>query len=145
MSAIWVHDRRASSGGGEVKAGHSVGLIDPPKVIRQTIMRATTDSGSEVRFEEAGPGVLNLLTLFQILSGHTREQIETEFDGKGYGYLKRTVADQVIASMEPIQHRFHELMGDPGGLEKMLDAGAQRARAIAEPMLDRVKELTGLG
>ena len=77
-------------------------------------MRATTDSGSEVRFEEAGPGVLNLLTLFQILSGRTREQIETEFDGKGYGYLKRTVADQVIASMEPIQHRFHELMGDPG-------------------------------
>ena len=130
---------------GEVKAGHSVGLIDPPKVIRQTIMRATTDSGSEVRFEEASAGVLNLLTLFQVLSGQTREQIETQFDGKGYGYLKRTVADQVIASMEPIQDRFHELMDDPGGLEKMLDTGAQRARAIAEPILDQVKELTGLG
>ncbi|WP_239313443.1 MULTISPECIES: tryptophan--tRNA ligase [unclassified Frankia] len=130
---------------GETKAGHSIGLIDPPDVIRRTVMRATTDSGGDIRFETASPGVLNLLTLYQVLSGQPREKIESEFDGKGYGLLKRTVADQVIASLEPIQRRFHELMAEPDAVEKMLEAGADRARSIAESTLDHVKKLTGLG
>jgi tryptophanyl-tRNA synthetase len=138
-------ENKMSKSVGETKAGHSVGLVDPPSVIRKTIMRAATDSGNEVRFEHASPGVLNLLTLFQVLSGRNKAQIEAEFDGKGYGYLKKTVAEQVIASVEPIQRRFGELMDDQATLEKMLDDGADRARAIAADTLDRVKVLTGLG
>ncbi len=130
---------------GETKVGHSIGLIDPPDLIRKTIMRAATDSGNNAQFETASPGVLNLLTLFEVLSGQSRESIESEFDGKGYGHLKRTVANQVIASLEPIQRRFHELLDDPASLDKMLEAGAEKARPIAEATLNNVKRLMGLG
>lgn len=130
---------------GETTPGHSIGLIDSPEVIRKAVMRSTTDSGSDTRFDSAGPGVVNLLTLFEVLSGLSRDQIEAEFEGKGYGYLKRTVADQVIASLEPIQRRFRDLMDNQTYLEDMLKAGADRAAEQADRMLTKVKELTGLG
>jgi tryptophanyl-tRNA synthetase len=130
---------------GETKAGHSIGLTDSPDVVRSAIMRATTDSGNDVRFATAGPGVVNLLTLYRVLSGETNGQIEERFEGKGYGYLKQTVTDRVIASLEPIQSRFKDLMEDEGYLEEMLDTGAERARTLAEATLERVRGLTGLG
>jgi tryptophanyl-tRNA synthetase len=130
---------------GEIRAGHSVGLIDSADAIRSAVMRATTDSGNDVRFESASPGVLNLLTLFEVLSGEPRLQIEARFEGKGYGYLKRTVAEQVIAALEPVRNRYRELTADPAYIETVLDQGTERAREIAFPTLQRVKGLTGLG
>lgn len=108
-------------------------------------MRAATDAGSATTFAEASPGVLNLLTLFQALTGDSRDAVEAEFDGKGYGNLKRTVADAAIASLAPIQARFSELKADPGALEAMLEAGADKAREIAATTLQEVRKLTGLG
>ncbi|WP_322755650.1 MULTISPECIES: tryptophan--tRNA ligase [unclassified Frankia] len=130
---------------GTTKAGHSIGLVDTPDQIRAAVMRATTDSSNDTRFETAGPGVVNLLTLFEILSGQNRDEVENVFEGKGYGFLKRTVADQIVASLEPIRTRFTELMADPAGLEGILVDGADRARQIANATLDKVKGLTGLG
>jgi tryptophanyl-tRNA synthetase len=127
------------------KAGHAVGLLDPPNVIRKAIMRAATDSGNDIRFDTAGPGVANLLAIYETLSGEPREKIEKDFDGKGYGHLKRTVADQVIAALEPLQRRYAELTADPATIEDILTAGAERARPIAAATLDRVRNLTGLG
>lgn len=130
---------------GERKAGHSIGLVDPPDVIRKTIMRAATDSGQDTTFDTSSPGVLNLLTLFEVLSGESRQQIEARFVGKGYGHLKRTVADQVIVALEPIRTRYAELMADQGQLEAMLENGAQRALPVAEQTIQQVRKLTGLG
>jgi tryptophanyl-tRNA synthetase len=138
-------ESKMSKSVGAVKAGHSVGLVDPPDLIRKTIMRAATDSGNNVQFSEASPGVLNLLTLFEVLTRRSRPDIEAEFEGRGYGTLKKAVAEQVIESLEPIQRRYHELMDDRVTLEEMLDDGAERAQVIAEATLEKVKRTTGLG
>jgi tryptophanyl-tRNA synthetase len=130
---------------GEQRTGHSIGLLDPPSAIRKAIMRAVTDSGSEVRFENASPGVLNLLSIYQVLSGQSKEQIQAHFEGKGYGTLKREVADIVVASLEPVQKRYAEIMADPQYIETVLTAGADRVRPTANATLARVREAMGLG
>lgn len=130
---------------GEKVPGHSIGLVDSPDVIRKAVMRATTDSGQTILFDKAEPGVLNLLVLLEVLSGRSRDAIEAEFEGKGYGHLKKAVADQVIASVEPIQQRVNDLLNDPAELDRVLKAGAARAREHADRTLAKIKELTGLG
>jgi tryptophanyl-tRNA synthetase len=130
---------------GEKVQGHSIGVLDPPKVIKKTIMRAVTDSGNEVRFEHAGAGVLNLLSLYQALTGEPREKIEAHFEGRGYGALKKEVVEVVVATLEPIRERWQELMADRSQLDAILNQGTERARSIASRVLDRVKQAVGLG
>ena len=84
-------------------AGHAVALLDPPERISKTIMRATTDSGSGVDFEAMGPGVANLLNIFQAFSGWSDEQMRGHFAGMRYGDLKKQVAEIVIEKLEPLQ------------------------------------------
>ena len=129
---------------GEKVSGHSVGVLDPPTDIRKTIMSAKTDSGSEVRFDHAGPGVLNLLTLYHVLTGESKEAVETRFGGKGYGTLKKDVADVVVSVLTPIQERWKQIIDDREGLDRILTEGAERARALAEPTLSRAKEAVGM-
>lgn len=129
---------------GAVRAGHAIGLIDPPEAIRKAIGRAVTDSGTEVRAAEAGPGVANLLTIYAGVTGESRDAVAARFDGKGYEDLKRAVADAVIAVVEPLRTRYTALMADPGFLERVLAEGAERVRPLARLTLDRVKELMGL-
>lgn len=130
---------------GERVKGHAIGLLDPPKVIRKAFGRAVTDSGNDVRFEHASPGVLNLLTIYQALTAKPRDEIERHFDGRGYGHLKMEVADVVIATLEPIQARWQQIMDDPAYLDGVLDRGAERARAIASRVIADVKTAVGLG
>lgn len=137
--------RKMSKSTGEVKPGHSIGLLDPPAVVRKAIMRAATDSGSDTRFETASPGVRNLLSIYEALSGEKRSEIENLFEGKGYGFLKRTVADTVVGTLEPLQARYAELTADPGTIEDILRSGAERVRPIAERTMERVRSLTGVG
>jgi tryptophanyl-tRNA synthetase len=137
--------QKMSKSTGEQKATHSVGLLDPPDTIRKVIMRAATDSGNDVRFDTAAPGVRNLLSIYEVISGETRAGIEALFDGKGYGFLKRTVADAVIAELEPLQRRYADLTADPATIEEILRRGAERARPIAERTMERVRAATGLG
>ena len=84
-------------------ANHAVALLDPPAKIRKTIMRATTDSKPAVDFETAGPGVLNLLSIYQAFSGDADDEIKRQFTGMRYGDLKKQVAEMVIAHLEPFQ------------------------------------------
>lgn len=128
----------------EVRKGHAIGLADPPDLVRRTIMEAVTDSGSETRFEHASPGVRNLLTIFEALSGSPRPEIESHFAGKGYRYLKSEVADLVIAALGPIRARYVELADDPGWLDQVLRHGAQKVLPIAFSTLETVKTLTGI-
>ncbi|MBZ5551571.1 MAG: tryptophan--tRNA ligase [Acidobacteriia bacterium] len=129
---------------GEVKKGHSIGLTDAPEAIRESILRAVTDSGNEVRYDHASAGVRNLLEIFEVISGKTREEIESKFHGKGYNFLKREVADLVIATLQPIQDQYFRLMADPGHLQRILREGADRVRPTAEETLRHVKRLMGL-
>lgn len=127
-----------------VSGGHAVGLLDPPDKIEKTLMRAVTDTGNEVRFDHASPGVLNLLQLYQVLSGEDRVAVEERFTGQGYGFLKKKLVEVVVAALEPVQRRYHELAEDGGYLDAVLEAGAERARSLAEPVLERCQRLTGL-
>jgi tryptophanyl-tRNA synthetase len=118
-------------------------LLDPPDQLRKTIMRAVTDTGNETRFDHAGPGVVNLLQVYEVLSGLSRPDIEAQFAGQGYGHLKRTVADAVIAALEPIQARYRVYADDPAQLDAILAAGAERVRPVADATLRRARDAMG--
>jgi tryptophanyl-tRNA synthetase len=123
--------------------GQGVAIFDDPAVIRRNIMRATTDSQREIRFDPSRPGIYNLLTIYEVITGESREAIEAGFEGKGYGDFKRAVADAVVGAIEPIQRRANELLSS-GELEGMLRRGAERAAPVAEATLGRVKQKLGL-
>ena len=124
--------------------GHAVALLDPPDRVRKTIMRATTDSNPSVDFATMGPGVRNLLSIFQAFAQWTNEQMESHFTGMRYGDLKKQVADMVISKIEPFQQRYREISADPGFIEKVLQEGAARVTPIADSTVDLVKNRMGL-
>ncbi len=121
-----------------------VSLIDPPEVIRKKLARATTDSERLIRFDENRPGVFNLLSIYELLTGQTRQAIEAHFEGQGYKELKSEVGEALIAELEPIQRRYHELMSDPAQLDAILDDGAARVRPLAQKTLHEVMTRMGL-
>jgi tryptophanyl-tRNA synthetase len=124
--------------------GHAVGLLDPIDQIRKKIMRATTDSLPAVDFDVAGPGVQNLLSIFQAFSGWRAEKMRGHFGGMRYGDLKKQVAEMVIANLEPLQKRYAEIMDEPGYLTGVLREGAERVSPIAKSTVQLVKERMGL-
>jgi tryptophanyl-tRNA synthetase len=129
----------------ETGVNHAVALLDPPEKIRKTIMRATTDSNPAVDVETAGPGVLNLLSIYQAFGGATDDEIKNEFTGMRYGDLKKRVADMVIAHIEPFQARYRQMVSEPGYLEGILRAGAERVAPLANDTVRLVKQRMGLG
>jgi tryptophanyl-tRNA synthetase len=124
--------------------GHAVALLDPPEKIRKTIMRATTDSGSGVDFETMGPGVQNLLNIFQAFGEWTDEQMRGHFAGMRYGDLKKQVAEMVVSKLTPLQARYREITSDPGYLDGVLRAGAEAVTPVANSTVRLVKERMGV-
>ena len=125
-------------------SNHSIALLDDPKLIRKKIMRATTDSRPAVDFANLGPGVRNLLTIFQAFTGWNEQQVEKEFAGLRYGDTKKKVAEAVLAAIEPIQRRFHEITAEPGYVAKVLREGAERVSPVADATVKLVKKRMGL-
>jgi len=125
-------------------AGHAVALLDPPAIIRKKILRATTDSNPAVDFETMGPGVANLLGIYQAFSGWDKEQLQAHFAGMRYGDLKKQVAEMVIAHLEPFQQRYREIVSDPSYVKNVLRQGAERVAPIANSTVDLVKQRMGL-
>jgi tryptophanyl-tRNA synthetase len=128
----------------ETGANHAVALLDAPDKIRKTIMRATTDSNPAVDLETAGPGVVNLLSIYQAFAGATDDAIKAEFTGLRYGDLKKRVADMVIAHIEPFQQRYKQIVSEPGYLDGILREGAERVAPIANDTVRLVKKQMGL-
>ena len=122
---------------------HSIGLLDPPNRIKKTIMRAVTDSQTEIVFDENRPGVNNLLGIYQALSGQDKEQIEAQFAGKGYGDLKKAVLEVVMAEIEPIQARYAEISADPAYIDGVLAASVEHLRPIVDQTMDAVRRAMG--
>ncbi|HEU0027999.1 MAG TPA: tryptophan--tRNA ligase [Ktedonobacterales bacterium] len=134
-------EKKMSKSGAEASY---IAMLDQPDVIRKKIKRATTDSQTTIVFDEARPGIFNLLSIYQLLSGQTRETIEAEFAGKGYGQFKAALGDLLVATLEPIQQRYDDIASDPGELDRLLAHGAETVRPIAERTLRTVKERVGL-
>jgi len=125
-------------------ANHAVGLLESPARIKKLIARAVTDSNPCVEFEKMGAGVENLLTIFQAFSGWKDAQMRAQFEGMRYGDLKKNVTEMVVASLEPIQAKYNELMADRSTIREILAKGADRVRPIAEETVDLVRQRTGL-
>jgi tryptophanyl-tRNA synthetase len=125
--------------------GHAVFLLDPLDKVRKKIMRATTDSDRIIKFstDPERAGVNNLLTIYQAFTDMSRDAIEASFDGKGYGDLKKTVAEAVAEGLKPIQERYNQLMGEKGYIYEVLKNSADRANEVANTTLDLVRDRIG--
>lgn len=124
---------------------HAVYLLDPLNKAKKKIMRAVTDSGREIKFSQdpERAGVNNLLELYAALTEESREAVEAQFDGKGYGDLKKGVADVVNVTLAPIQQRYQEITSDPGYIDGLFARGAERASEVANKTLETVRDRMG--
>lgn len=120
-----------------------VSMTDPPDVIRRKFKRAVTDSEAAVYRSKEKPGVGNLMTIYGIMTGKGDQEIESEFEGKGYGDFKEAVAESVVAKFAPIQAEYARILADKGTLERTLAEGAQKAQAIARRTLSKVYKKVG--
>ena len=123
-----------------------VGLLEDPKMISKKFKKAMTDSEDPPRvyFDiEAKPGVANLLSILSGVTNRSIESLVAEYEGKMYGHLKTDVADAVIALLEPVQKRFHELRQDQTVLQQVMRQGAAQARERAAATLAKVNEAVG--
>jgi tryptophanyl-tRNA synthetase len=122
-----------------------ISMLDDPKQIEKKIKSAVTDSEGIVKYDkENKPGISNLLSIYSILSGMTVEDIEKEYDGKGYGDFKGDLAKVVVNVIEPIQKKYYELIDSPE-LDEILDRGAEKAIRAANKMLGKMENAMGLG
>ncbi len=124
---------------------HAVYLLDEPARVKKTVMRATTDSFSEIKFSDdpQRAGIQNLLTIYQTLTNRKRDAIEKEFDGKGYGDLKKALVTQINDLLSPLQSRYKQIMESSDYLDQVLADGAEKASEVAEGCLDEVKRKVG--
>ncbi len=135
--------KKMSTTGGSEQG--TVYVLDEPKKIEKKIKSAVTDSGSEVRRGEGKEGIANLIDILAAVSASTPEQVESEHAHSRYGDFKAAVAEGVVSYLAPVQERYGELRADEAGLERVLAAGADRAREIASVTLAEVRERMGVG
>jgi len=133
--------KKMSKSDEESEAG-CVMLMDGPDAVRRKFKRAVTDSGTEIRFDPARPAITNLLTIYQLLTGKSPEDIEEYFGGSGYAKLKEDLADVTIQFLEPFQERVRAI--DDGKLDQILAQGAARAESIARVTYLNAKDRMGL-
>jgi tryptophanyl-tRNA synthetase len=135
-------DRKMSTTGGTAQG--TVGMLDPPEVIAKKFRSAVTDSGRDVVYDpEQKPGVSNLIEILHVATGDPIPEIESRYDGQGYGAFKQEVGEAVIAVLEPIRMRYEELRADVGELRRLLAQGAEKAREASAPTLLSMYERMG--
>jgi tryptophanyl-tRNA synthetase len=121
-----------------------VEMLDDPKASAKKIRSAVTDSGSEIRFDvEEKPGVSNLLTIYSALTGQPVPTLEEDYAGRGYGDLKKDLAEVVVEFVTPFRERTLELLDDQAYLTDVLRRGAEQAGAVAEATLRDVYQRVG--
>ena len=118
-------------------------MSDDPDTIMRKFKRAKTDSDSSVRYAEGKEGVNNLMEIYSCVTGKTMEEIEREFEGKGYGEFKPAVAEAVISELRPVQEEFARLMNDKAYLEKCFAENAPKAQYLARKTLQKVMKKIG--
>lgn len=121
----------------------TISLLDDLNVIKNKIKRAVTDSETKTGYSEDRPGVKNLIDIYSCSTGLSIEQAVADLEGKGYGDLKQMVSDALIAEIEPVQKRFHEIMKDKAYLDQIIKKNAETASYLASKTLRKVKKKIG--
>ena len=124
-------------------AAGTLELLEDPASLRKKVRSAVTDTGREVRAADDKPGITNLLTIASALSRRSVDELERDYEGKGYGDFKGDVADLVVEHLTPIRERYDEIVADTDGLDAVLVDGAQRARAVARQTMEVVRDRVG--
>ncbi|MBY8847038.1 tryptophan--tRNA ligase [Streptomyces sp. SP2-10] len=138
-----LQDPTRKMGKSEDSGAGVVYLLDEPDTVRKKVMRAVTDSGREVAYDREGrPGVANLLDVLAACTGGNPESLAGVYDS--YGSLKKDTAEAVVEVLRPLQARHRELCADPAYVEGVLRDGAEKARALARPMVDTAYRAIGL-
>lgn len=124
----------------------SIYLDDSEAIIRKKIASAVTDSDGIIKYDEVNkPGISNLLNILSCCTNKSISDLETEFEGVGYGEFKKAVADAIITLLMPIQDKYEKILADKDYLNKVLDDGAQKASYFARKTLSKVKRKMGVG
>jgi tryptophanyl-tRNA synthetase len=118
-------------------------VVDPPDVVAKKVRSAVTDSGRDVRRGDGKEGIANLIEIMSVASGRSPEQIEADYDGKGYGDFKSDVADAVVEMLRPVRERYLELRANEDELETILRRGAEHARSVASATLAEMRRRMG--
>ena len=122
----------------------SILLMDDPDTIIRKFKRAVTDSDMEIRYSDDKPGIQNLINIYSCITGKTIEEVEKEFDGKGYGEFKLAVGECVANRLKPLQDRFYELQKDKTYLNSVIKENDEKAAYFANKTLRKVQKKVGL-
>jgi tryptophanyl-tRNA synthetase len=120
-----------------------IALLDPPDAVRRKIKRAVTDSDNTILYRDDKPGIQNLMSIYSSLTGQTMEEIELEFQGKGYGVFKEAVTEAVIETLRPIQERYDAIMKDKAYVSRIIKESADKAQRISGRTLAKVYRKVG--
>jgi len=136
-------ERKMSTTGGSPQG--TVYVTEEPDAIVKKFRSAVTDSGSDVVRAPDKPGISNLIDILAAVQDTRPEEVEASFNGSGYGAFKQAVADAVVEYLAPVRERYQELRGDEAELERILEQGADKARAITADTMVDVREAMGVG
>jgi len=136
-------ERKMSTTGGTEQG--TVLVLDEPDAIRKKFRSAVTDSGREIARATNKPGITNLIDIFAVACGKDQAEVEREFEGSGYGDFKKAVGEAVVSYLEPVRERYGALRPDQGELDRILGLGAEKAQAMAAPVVAEVRERMGFG
>ncbi len=120
-----------------------VAILDKPEDIMRKFKRAVTDSEACVKYGEGKDGINNLMGIYSAVTGKSYDDIQAEFEGKGYGDFKTAVGEAVVEQLRPIRERFDNLMKDKAYLETIYHDGAAKASYIAGKTLNKIQRKVG--
>ncbi|MBI5794180.1 tryptophan--tRNA ligase, partial [Candidatus Uhrbacteria bacterium] len=121
-----------------------ISLMDDEKTVLKKIKSAVTDSEGTVQVSSSRPGITNLITILSLVTGRTTKEIEAAYDGRGYGDFKTDLARELTSFLTPLQQKINASLKTPAQLLKILDAGAARAKSIAEKKMKDVRQKIGV-
>jgi tryptophanyl-tRNA synthetase len=134
-------EKKMSTTGGTPQG--TVLMLDTPDVIRRKFKTAVTDSGRDVVHSPDKPGITNLIEIMTVATGESIDDVQSRFDGQGYGAFKEAVAEAVVELIAPIRARYDQLRADVGELQRLLALGADKAREASAPTIDAMYERMG--
>ncbi|OQA22291.1 MAG: Tryptophan--tRNA ligase [Firmicutes bacterium ADurb.Bin354] len=121
----------------------SIYLMDDPDTIMRKFKRAVTDSEACVRYSDEQPGIKNLIDIYCACTGKIPEEVEKEFDGKGYGDFKTAVGESVVAVLKPLQDKCADLAKNKDYIDKVIKENAEKAEYFAQKTLRKVQKKVG--
>ncbi len=121
-----------------------ISLMDDEKTVAKKIASAVTDSESTIVYDVNRKGLANLMTMYSLVTGMTMIEIETMYQGKGYGDFKKGLAQAITDYLKPMQEKINGYLTDEASLKQILDLGAEKAKHLAQTKMKLVREKIGV-